>query len=276
MNKRMAEHRSRTAKSRNKILNITKRINKGSFKDIPIRDIATYSRTLGSIDGIMDNNLLVPGEDWVTNLSDLPDPTKHLNKIIYVLNFGVGGSPWISNGVIWIPATNRLTIANFYDPINLGSPYTTDTILRQITVPKATNLGGSVMRVGDIIRLTSDSRKVGNSNSYTRAIRAGILGTTSDSAFDAVSAIASSFNSTVERHYYIRLSDKVIKKIGYSGSASINGTNQGGGLGGSITFAASIDANDFFMSFSAKMGGGTDTFTQRTFMAELFSCGASV
>ena len=73
MNKRMAEHRSRTAKSRNKILNITKRINKGSFKDIPIRDIATYSRTLGFIDGIMDNNLLVPGESITISNMDSND-----------------------------------------------------------------------------------------------------------------------------------------------------------------------------------------------------------
>lgn len=273
-NIRAVEQRERAAKAAKKLLNITRRINKGSFKDIPLRDIATYRRTLGVIDGVLDNGVLVSGEDWVNNLSDLPTASKHVHKIIYVLNFGVGGSPWMSNGTIWVPATGKLTIANYYNPVNLGGTVTTEQILRQFTVPKATPLGGSVMRIGDIIRVTSDSRKVGGNDTFTRAIRAGIAGTISDAAFDSVSATAANFNSVVERHYYLRVSDKVITKLGFPGSASINGVGSGS-LAGSVTFVSSIDAADFFFEFTAKLGGTTDTFTQRTFIAELFSTGAS-
>lgn len=273
-NIRAIEQKERAKKAAKKLLNVTRRINKGSFKDIPLRDIATYRRTLGVIDGILDNGVLVSGEDWVNNLSDLPTASKHVHKIIYVLNFGVGGSPWMSNGTIWVPATGKLTIANYYNPVNLGGTVTTEQILRQFTVPKATPVGGSIMRIGDIIRVTSDARKTGNVNTFTRAIRAGILGTISDGAFDSPSAAAASFNSAVERHYYIRTSDKVITKIGFPGSASINGVGSGA-LAGAVTFASSIDAADFFFEYTAKMDGGTDTYTQRTFIAELFSIGAS-
>ena len=273
-NIRAIEQKERAKKAAKKLLNVTRRINKGSFKDIPLRDIATYRRTLGVIDGILDNGVLVSGEDWVNNLSDLPTASKHVHKIIYVLNFGVGGSPWMSNGTIWVPATGKLTIANYYNPVNLGGTVTTEQILRQFTVPKATPVGGSIMRIGDIIRVTSDARKTGNANTFTRAIRAGILGTISDGAFDSPLAAAASFNSAVERHYYIRTSDKVITKIGFPGSASINGIGSGA-LAGAVTFASSIDAADFFFEYTAKMNGGTDTYTQRTFIAELFSIGAS-
>lgn len=273
-NIRAIEQKERAKKAAKKLLNVTRRINKGSFKDIPLRDIATYRRTLGVIDGILDNGVLVSGEDWVNNLSDLPTASKHVHKIIYVLNFGVGGSPWMSNGTIWVPATGKLTIANYYNPVNLGGTVTTEQILRQFTVPKATPVGGSIMRIGDIIRVTSDARKTGNANTFTRAIRAGILGTISDGAFDSPSAAAASFNSAVERHYYIRTSDKVITKIGFPGGASINGVGSGA-LAGAVTFASSIDAADFFFEYTAKMNGGTDTYTQRTFIAELFSIGAS-
>lgn len=131
------------------------------------------------------------------------------------------------------------------------------------------------MRIGDIIRLTIDSRKSDINNTYTRAIRAGILGTTTDAAFETPSAAAATNKSTVERHYYLRLSSTVIKKIGLFSAPSLSGiTGSGASLAGSVTFAANIDNNDFYMSFGTKMDGGTDTFTSRTFMAELYPCGS--
>lgn len=42
----------------------------------------------------------------------------------------------MSNGTIWVPATGKLTIANYYNPVNLGGTVTTKQIIRQFVIPR--------------------------------------------------------------------------------------------------------------------------------------------
>ncbi len=277
MNKRLLEQKIITLRAKKKILNLEKSINKGSFKDIDFINIARWGRDVSNeiTDIVDDKNSIVTGEDWVNNLSDLPTASKHTGKIIYVLNFGVGGSPWISNGTIWVPATGRITVASFHEPLVLGGTVTVDQIMRQAMLPTAPPIGGNVMRIGDLLRITNDCRKVGAVNGYTRGIKIGITGTVTDATSEVFGSSGTGNNSSVERHYYLRVSNTVVRKLGMFGSISIQGISTGAS-GGSVTMASSVDNNSLFFSFVAKMDGGTDTFTNRTFMAEFFPCGASV
>lgn len=259
--------------ARRKILNLEKTITKGSFKDIPYGDIALWHKTAGVIDDMMDqNNTIVAGEVYVNNLSDLPSAALHPGKVIYVLGFGVGGSPWISNGVIWVPAAGSIVVANFYNPVVLGGTVTTEQILRQVVFPTIPNQG-SCIRIGDIICVTFDYRKTGTTNAYTTGYRFGILGTLTDPFFETPTGAGATTIATTGRNYLCRLDATNFKKIGivgYSSFAGITSQADGGNL-----VIANADTNNLTLSHTAKLNGSTDTFTNRTFMVELISSGAS-
>lgn len=268
-----AERRKVYQRARKKILNIEKSITKGSFKNIPFSDIARWHRTAGVIDDMMDqSNAIVTGEHWVNNLSDLPSAALHPGKIIYVLGFGVGGSPWLSNGTIWIPAGGSIVVCNFYLPVNLGGTVTTEQILRQAVFPTIPNQG-SCIRIGDIICVTFDSRKTVGANAYTAGYRFGILGTLSDPFFETPAGSGATVISTTGRNYLCRLDATNFKKMGILGSSSFAGVTSTAD-GGSMVIA-NADTNNLTLSYTAKLNGTADTFTSRTFMVELISSGAS-
>ncbi len=259
--------------AKRKILNIEKTITKGSFKDVPFNSIARWHRTAGVIDDIVDqNNVIVSGDHYVTNLSDLPNPVFHPGKIIYVLNFGVGGSPWLSNGVIWIPAGGRIVVNNFYNPVVLGGTVTDEQILRQAVFPVIPNQG-NVIRIGDIVCVTIDTRKSGIVNTYTAGYRFGKLGTLSDPFFETPSASTTANISTTQRHYLCRLDNTNVKKMGVFGSAPFGGVTAQ--IDGGNLVITDIDISSLNLSYTGKMNGGTDTLTSRTFMVELYSSGAA-
>lgn len=277
MNKRLLEQKIITLRAKKKILNLEKSINKGSFKDIDFINIARWGRDVSNqiTDIVDDKNSIVTGEDWVNNLSDLPTASKHTDKIIYVLNFGKGGSPWISNGTIWVPASGRIVVERFHEPFTLTTNVTTLQIMRQALFPFHSNVGGNVIRVGDIVRLSLDLRKIGVVNTFTRYVKVGVTGTVSDGQPDLFGATAASFACSVERHYYVRLAGNIIQKIGVFGSVSIQGITNGA-VGGNITIGSGgIDSNNIYFSSVGNMDGSTDTLKQRTFMAELFVSGVS-
>lgn len=275
-NKRAVKQSQLILRARKEVLRLEKSINKGPFKDIKESNLALWNRTSGIVDSLLDtSNQLVTGESWVNNISDLPNAAKHKNKIIYVLNFGKGGSPWISNGTIWVPASGRIVVERFHEPFTLTTNVTTLQIMRQALFPFHSNVGGNVIRVGDIVRLSLDLRKTGVVNTYTRYVKVGVTGTVSDGQPDLFGATAASFACSVERHYYVRLAGNVIQKIGMFGSVSIQGTTSGS-VGGNITIGSGgIDSNNIYFSSVGNMDGSTDTLKQRTFMAELFVSGVS-
>lgn len=268
-----AERRKVYERARKKILNIEKSITKGPFKDIPFSDIARWHRTAGVIDDMMDqSNTIVTGEHWVNNLSDLPSAALHPGKIIYVLGFGVGGSPWLSNGTIWIPAGGSIVVCNFYLPINLGGTVTTEQILRQAVFPTIPGQGNCI-KIGDVVCMTIDTRKSGIVNTYTHGYRFGIAGTLSDPFFETPSASSTANISTTSRLYYCRLDATNFKKMGSFGSIPFGGSSATGD-GGNLVIA-SPDNNNLNLSYTALMNGGTDTLTSRSFMVELISSGVS-
>jgi len=215
-----------------------KRRTKGSFKSIKYKDLAYFLRNGGTAESLYkENHGIVNGLPTVLNYVDLPNAALYTNKIFRVLNIGIRGSLWISNGVRWVVATKNIVIALIKDPITLAAAASNYQTMFSYLFP--TNGTDSMLRVGDRFRLSTHFNKNSTIDNYGRGFSVGpttnsglhpsytspVNGQADASVvpFDCSGNANASSTSWDERHTFVRLSGSLIKKIGALGSQSING-----------------------------------------------------
>ncbi len=217
-----------------------KRRNRGAFKSIDYKNIAYFYNNNGSSESFYrENHSIVNGLPTVLNYVDLPNASLYTNKVFRVLNIGVRGSLWFSNGVRWVLATKNVVLALITTPVSLTAGAQNYQSLFSYLFP--TNGTDSLLRIGDRFRLTTHFNKLGTAGTSGRGYS---LGATTNSGLhsgytspvngqadasvvtiDTSGPSGAANTSFDERHEFIRLSSSVIRKIGGYGTQSILGLN---------------------------------------------------
>lgn len=268
-----------------------KNINKGRFKNILYKNIAHFSRDSSFIieNFLKEDKVIVNGTPTVLNYSDLPNPSLYTNKTFRVLNFGVKGSLWHSNGVTWILKSKILPIGFVFDQ-NLAAANNNYRSMFSCLLP--TNGALSTFRIGDILILTSHFRKVGATSTFARGYSIGATtnssnhpsyGTTPvNGAIDTsvvqlepIGPTSETLNDYAERHYFQRTGVSTIRKLGAGFTTSINGmTTASGGpsinLNTAIPAINSIDTSNIYFN-ACFATGAVDSGILRFALLELLS-----
>lgn len=220
-----------------------KRRNRGAFKSIDYKNIAYFFNNAGSPESFYrENHSIVNGIPTVLNYADLPSAFLYTNKVFRVLNVGVRGSLWFSNGVKWVLSTKSVILALVTTPVPLTAGAQNYRSMFSYLFP--TNGTESLLRIGDRFRLTMHFNKLGTADTLARGYS---IGATTNSGLhpnytspvngqadssvvtiDASGPSAATNTSYDERHEFIRLNASTIKKIGGYGSTSIVGINSSG------------------------------------------------
>lgn len=217
---------------------MSKRRIRGAFKSIQYKDIAYFVRNSGAVESLYkENHSIVSGLPTVLNYVDLPSASLYTNKMFRVLNVGVRGSLWFSNGFRWVLATKKVTIGMVISPITLAVGVSNYQSMYSQLFP--TNGVDSLWRIGDKIRLTVVFAKIGVVGTSARGYS---FGATANSGLNpsysspvngqadaSVVVTDTTGNSNAantlvgERHEFCRTNASTIKKVGGFATQSING-----------------------------------------------------
>ncbi len=227
--------------------------NRGKFKFIKYKDLAHFSRDSSfNIENFLkEDNVIIDGVPTVLNYADLPNASLFNKKVFKVLNFGLKGSYWISNGVKWMLMNYPLCIGASYTDINLAAGANNYRSLYSFLIPTDGTL--SALRQGDILRLTSQFIKNGttstlgkgyslgatsNSSNNNSGFYAGTNGTVDASVvqLENFGPSSNTFTHYVEEHNFQRIGAASFKKNGMNGSSSIYGSASSY-IGGTINLA---------------------------------------
>lgn len=257
----------------------SKRKNKGVLKTFNYKDVIHYKKYGDSVLSFLDeSNNEVVGINVVDSLVDIPDAALNDKKSIKCLGFGLGGTTLISINNRWRCMFGSTTLKTEYSPIVLPAPKDSKQILRQVTIPRIN--GKSVMQPGDMLRIFTESIKLGVANIHTRSFFFGSTGSlATDIEIDAVAAPTSSTNVLVELFEFYRMADsagssvimKNLSKGGYK--VNLGATQDVSVLPGESITIPNMDSNDTIVTFSAVLNGTSDTFTNNNWNVELLSTG---
>ncbi len=234
-----------------------KKKSKGPIKDISYKNLAYFSRDSSFLveNFLKDDHNAITGVPSVLNYSDLPNPSLYYKKIFKVVNFGVRGSFWISNGSKWVLENKSVCLALVTSDVVLPAGANNYASLFSYLIP--TNGTLSSFRVGDILRQTCVFLKAGttstigrgfsiggspnssnnNSGSYTNngAVDASVL------QLDCSGPSGASNTIYVERHDFQRTGNATFKKNGVAFSTSITG-HTSSSIGATVNLATATPA----------------------------------
>lgn len=217
---------------------MNKRRIRGAFKSIKYKDIAYFVRNSGAVESLYkENHSIVSGLPTVLNYVDLPSASLYTNKVFRVLNVGVRGSLWFSNGFRWVSMAKKIMLGLVITPITLAVGVSNYQSMFSYLFP--TNGVDSLWRIGDRIRLTVDFVKngaVGTSGrgySFGASANSGLnpsyTSPVNGQADASVVVTDTTGNSGAantrfeERHEFCRTGNAVIKKIGGFATNSLAG-----------------------------------------------------
>lgn len=220
---------------------MSKRRIRGAFKSIQYKDIAYFVRNSGAVESLYkENHSIVSGLPTVLNYVDLPSASLYTNKVFRVLNVGVRGSLWFSNGFRWVSMTKKIMLGTVITPITLAVGVSNYQTMFSYLFP--TNGVDSLWRIGDRVRLTVDfvkSAAVGTSGrgySFGATANSGLnpsytspVNGQADASVVTMDAIGNSnaANTRIEeRHEFCRTAVSTIKKVGGYATQSLTGIAQ--------------------------------------------------
>lgn len=216
------------------------RRSKGPFKNILNKNLAYYSRDSSFIveNFLKEDHGAVNNLPTVLNYADLPNASIYYKKIFRVLNFGVRGSLWFSNGTKWVLATSSVCLALVTSDVVLAAAANNYQTLFSYLIP--TDGSFSALRLGDIIRLTSHFNKVGTTSTLGRGYSLGATTNSSNNdsgsysptngtpdasvvQLDCTGPSAASNVNLTEIHEFQRTGAALFKKNGTAATTSIGG-----------------------------------------------------
>lgn len=235
-----------------------KKKSKGPIKDISYKNLAYFSRDSSFLveNFLKDDHNAITGVPSVLNYSDLPNPSLYYKKIFKVLNIGVRGSFWFSNGSKWVMVSKSVCLALVNSDVILPAAANNYASLFSYLIP--TNGTLSLLRISDILRLTYVFVKAGATSTIGRGFSVGGSPNSSNNPgygttpvngavdasvlqMDCSGPSGASNTSYVERHDFQRTGAATFKKNGVAFSSSITGFS-GFAIGATVNLATATPA----------------------------------
>ena len=247
-----------------------KKKSKGQFKDISYKNIGYYSRdnSFAVENFLKEDHSIVSSLPTVLNYSDLPNPSLYYKKVFRVLNFGVRGSLWFSNGSKWVLATKSVCLALVTSDIILAAAANNYKSLFSYLIP--TNGTLSAFRTDDILRILLHTNKAGTTSTVGRGFSIGGSANSSNNPgygsapfngtpdasvvqLDCTGPSTATVTDYTELHEFQRTGNATFRKNGSVGAISIVGIGTTG-IGSAVNLAyltpaiSSFDTSDVYFN----------------------------
>lgn len=194
--------------------------------------------------------------------ASLPAPAAYTG-IALVSDIG-GGSYWVSNGTIWYPLGNRVTL---YDMAAANAQLCgTEKIMAQTLIP------AGLLKNRDKLRVTYTYIKSAAVETATHNFRFGLAGTIGDAGVAATTAPGAANISVGNVIEFQRASATTLQRLGNGVSGGYNGP-------GTTAFPAAVtvanmDTNAIYLSLTSVSSANAETYTLVDYRVELITKGA--
>lgn len=260
----------------------TKRKTKSKVKTIDYKDIIHYDRYINAsnntVTKLLDQNRSeILGITTADDLINMPDAVTNDKKVIRCLNFGLGGTTFISINGRWRFFYGSAYLKHDFNQLDLSTPKDTKKFMRGLVIPRIGNK--SIMQPGDLLRIVNIGKKTGSTDIFQRSFyfgNTGVIGT--DVEIDLTPAPLNTNLSQCELVEFYRMADSggssvIMKNLNkYTNIISLGGSSTTNLPGDSITIP-NMDTNDTFFNLAYVLNNAADSFTHYNWCVELITSG---
>lgn len=256
----------------------TKRKTKSKVKTIDYKDIIHYDRYSSLVTKLLDQNRTeIAGITIIDDLVDMPDAVTNDKKVVRCLNFGLGGTTFISINGRWRCFYGSTYLKHDFNQFTLTNPENVKKFMRTLIIPRIGSK--SVMQPGDLLRLVNVAKKTGTTDLFQRSFffgNTGIIGT--DVEIDLTPATNASTASQCEIVEFYRMADSggnsvIMKNLNkYTNTVTLGGGSTTNVPGDSITIP-NMDTNDTFFNLAYVLNSNSDALFHYYWNVELLSTG---
>lgn len=256
----------------------TKRKTKSKVKTIDYKDIIHYDRYSNSVTKLLDQNRTeIEGLTIIDDLVDMPDAVANDKKVVRCLNYGLGGTTFISINGRWRCFYGSTYLKHEFNQFTLPDPDNVKKFIRSLIIPRIGSK--SVMQPGDLLRLINIAKKTGTTDLFQRSFffgNTGVIGT--DVEIDLTPSPTASTASQCEIVEFYRMPDSggnsvIMKNLNkYTNIIHLGGGSVSNVPGDSITIP-NMDTNDTFCNLAYVLNSASDTLIHYNWSVELLSTG---